>query len=221
MTKNEEDYLKAIYKLLDKKRVKDKLGTNVLAEELGVTPASANNMIKKLSAKGLVHYEKYGHIELSEEGKQKSIILIRKHRLWETFLHQTLGFNWTEVHEIAEQLEHIQSDLLIQRLDAFLGYPTLDPHGDVIPDAFGNFSVLSHIKLSEAKTGHVYTIVSVKDNSTDLLNLLESKGLVLGIELMLRKKSEFDQSLDIEINGNVQSISVKVADNLMVEEAKS
>ncbi|MBP6455146.1 MAG: metal-dependent transcriptional regulator [Chitinophagaceae bacterium] len=138
LSKNEEDYLKALFYLLEKNEG-DKIGNNQLAAYLNVSPASANNMLKKLKLKNLVQYEKYGKIEVTALGLRKAVFLVRKHRLWETFLHLTLNFNDEEVHEVAEQLEHIKSEKLIIELEKFLKFPSKDPHGETIPDISGKY----------------------------------------------------------------------------------
>ncbi len=143
LSKNEEDYLKAIFYLLEKNE-DDKIGNNQLATYLKVSPASANNMLKKLKLKNLVQYEKYGKITVTHLGFSKAVLLVRKHRLWETFLHLNLNFNDEEVHEVAEQLEHIKSEKLIIELEKFLGFPTTDPHGETIPDKNGTYFFEKH-----------------------------------------------------------------------------
>lgn len=135
----EENYLKGLFKLTIELGDKEEAGTNEIAAHLGVKPASVNDMLKKLKDKKLIQYERYGKSSLTKEGKKRAIEIVRKHRLWETFLHEKLAFNWDEVHEVAEQLEHIQSKKLIDKLDQFLEYPSIDPHGDPIPNAKGEW----------------------------------------------------------------------------------
>ncbi|MEO0066766.1 MAG: hypothetical protein RI983_2092 [Bacteroidota bacterium] len=135
----EENYLKGLFKLTIELGEKEEAGTNEIAAQLGVKPASVNDMLKKLKDKKLIQYERYGKSSLTKEGKKRAIEIVRKHRLWETFLHEKLDFNWDEVHEVAEQLEHIQSKKLIDKLDQFLEYPSIDPHGDPIPNAKGEW----------------------------------------------------------------------------------
>ena len=154
LTKNIEDYLKAIYYLIHEGG-HQKAGINQLAEFLGLSPASVSVMIKKMKEKQLVHYQKYGKIELTKMGHEIALRLIRKHRLWETFLHRHMNFSWDEVHEVAHQLEHIHSPKLIRELDNFLGNPQRDPHGDAIPDEEGNFLVVVKKSLSELEKGTV------------------------------------------------------------------
>ncbi len=149
LSKYEEDYLKALFHLTVERGTT--AGTNELADYLGVSPASVNGMLKKLKAKTLVKHEKYAKPSLTKQGKRVAIELIRKHRLWETFLYEKMNFTWDEVHEVAEQLEHIRSDKLIEELDKFLGFPRLDPHGDAIPDAKGKYEPVRKITLAEKK----------------------------------------------------------------------
>ena len=147
LTKSEEDYLKALFQLLIEDN-SEKVGNNQLAEYLKVSPASTNNMIKKLKTKNYVVSEKYGKLELTDEGRAIAVRLIRKHRLWETFLYNYLNFSWDEVHEVAEQLEHIKSYKLIDELDRFMDFPEKDPHGELIPNAKGEYKVIPKITLS-------------------------------------------------------------------------
>ena len=151
---------------------KAEAGTNELANWLGVKPASVNDMLKKLKEKKLVHYEKYGKISLTVEGRKKAIEVVRKHRLWETFLYEKLSFTWDEVHEVAEQLEHIQSAKLVDKLDEFLRFPLYDPHGDVIPNAKGELPVYHKKTLNEEEVGHHCTMVAVKDNSASFMPMM-------------------------------------------------
>jgi DtxR family Mn-dependent transcriptional regulator len=164
LTKSEEDYLKAIFQLL----IEDasvKVGNNQLADYLKVSPASTNNMIKKLKAKGYVVSEKYGKLDLTEGGKSVAVRLIRKHRLWETFLCNYLSFTWDEVHDVAEQLEHIKSRKLIDELDRFMDFPKKDPHGEMIPNANGEYSIVPKITLSSLSEGDVCQLIAVNDGS--------------------------------------------------------
>ena len=179
LSKNEEDYLKAIFHLtIDSNE--DKVGANKLAEYLNLSPASVNSMVKKLKAKKMVNYERYGKMELSEVGQLAALSLIRKHRLWEVFLVEKLNFTWDEVHEVAEHLEHIKSEKLVNELDAFLEFPTHDPHGDPIPDKDGKFNKIEKTALSHATVGMVYKCIGVEDSSTNFLQYLDSNSIGLG-----------------------------------------
>src|SRR5690606_39244400 len=144
-------------------------GTNQLAGRLNVRPATATDMLKKLRDKRLVNYERYGKVTLTDTGRDLAIAIVRKHRLWETFLFDKLGFSWDEVHDVAEQLEHIKSEKLVERLDKFLGFPQFDPHGDAIPTANGDYTTESRVLLADADEGGPYTVVAVKDNSPAFL----------------------------------------------------
>ena len=165
----EENYLKALFQLIHENRLKSEAGTNELALHLGLKPATVNDMLKKLKEKKLIDYQKYGKISLTKLGTKAGVEVLRKHRLWETFLYQKLGFTWDEVHQVAEQLEHIQSQKLIDSLDKFLDYPEFDPHGDVIPNANGEIKYQYRITLSEIDAGKKCKMVAVIDNSPTFL----------------------------------------------------
>ena len=215
LTKNEEDYLKALFHLVAGSE-DDKAGTNRLAEYLGVSPASVHGMLKKLKAKELVSYEKYGRLELTSLGEEHAIDLIRKHRLWETFLYQKMNFGWDEVHDVAEQLEHIRSDKLVRELDAFLGFPKFDPHGDVIPDASGKYKTQRKTTLAQMSVGTNCRIVAVKDTSVAFLKYVTKLGLELSSELTVAEIQEFDGSRSIVTDGKTISVSGKFAENVFV-----
>ncbi len=216
LTKSEEDYLKALFQVvIENEEVK--VGNNQLAEYLKVSPASANNMIKKLKTKKLVLSEKYGKLELSQEGKQIAVWLIRKHRLWETFLYKYMNFSWDEVHDVAEQLEHIKSAKLIDQLDKFMDYPRKDPHGDIIPDERGNFILTPKITLSHLKGGEKCKLVSVNDNSVAFLKYVSEIGLALSSEIVIEEVMEFDKSIRIRFNNKTETVSKKFANNIFVE----
>ncbi|RZL20212.1 MAG: metal-dependent transcriptional regulator, partial [Pedobacter sp.] len=173
----EENYLKTIYHL---SVVNNPVQTNAIAEKMQTKAASVTDMLKKLAEKELVDYVKYQGVSLTEGGKATAINIIRKHRLWEVFLVDKLGFKWDQVHEVAEELEHIKSTLLTERLDEFLDFPKVDPHGDPIPDKYGNFADLSFVKLSKLNTGDKGTITGVSEHSSAFLKHLEKLGLTLG-----------------------------------------
>lgn len=217
ITRHEEDYLKALFYLIVE-RGNEKAGTNMLAEYLNVTPASANSMLKKLRAKDLVAYEKYGKLELTAEGRNIATALVRKHRLWETFLQQYLNFSWDEVHEVAEQLEHIQSEKLEEELDKFLGHPKYDPHGAVIPNAHGEYRLPKRTLLSSLKAGARCRLVSVKDSSVEFLKYVTRIGLELSSEFRVDEILEFDRSMIISIDGKSVVVSKKFSDQVFVEE---
>ncbi len=215
-TQTEENYLKALYHIGKENNHKEGVGTNELAAHLAVKPATANDMLKKLKEKNLVTYEKYGKIFLSEAGKRIAIEIIRKHRLWETFLYEKLAFSWDEVHEVAEQLEHIQSTKLIEQLDKFLGYPEVDPHGDPIPDALGRMKQIKRQTLDKIPVGRTCKLVAVKDSSASFLKYALRLGLGLSSQITIVQKIAFDSSLEIEINGIRSTVSQKFAENLFV-----
>ncbi|HRG69550.1 MAG: metal-dependent transcriptional regulator [Saprospiraceae bacterium] len=198
-TQAEENYLKAIYKITQH-TADQTVSTKSIADELGTSSASVTDMIKKLTDKSLLSYEKYYGVSLTREGQKLAIMLLRKHRLWEVFLHDKLGFNWDEVHDVAEQLEHIQSYLLIERLDEFLGYPKFDPHGDPIPNENGNFTYRNQVSLSSVQeTGKKLTMLGVRRHQADFLKYLDSIHLKPGVQLTILSKQAYDQSLRLQI----------------------
>lgn len=212
----EENYLKVLLQLSIANGNPSKIGTNELAAHMGVKPATATDMLKKLKAKELIDYEKYGKISLTAEGKKSALEVLRKHRLWETFLYEKLEFTWDEVHEVAEQLEHINSQKLVSKLDKFLGYPEFDPHGDAIPDANGEIKVQSKKTLSEAEVGSTCLMVAVKDNSAPFLQYVVKVGLGLNNKIKVLAKQPFDATLEIEVNGKISYVSQKFAENIFI-----
>lgn len=215
LTYSEENYLKAIFHL--ERKFDQGANTNALAEKMKTKPSSVTDMVKKLADKKLVNYKKYQGTKLSQTGKETAIQVIRKHRLWEVFLVEKLDFSWDEVHEIAEQLEHIKSDKLIQRLDQFLGHPKRDPHGDPIPNEKGNFTVYDNRLLSELDIGKSGICMGVKDSSPDFLRYLDKINISLGEEIRVIEKESFDHSLRIEINEEYHTISNITANNLYIK----
>ena len=211
----EENYLKALYKLGGKS---SDVQTNALAEELNTKASSVTDMMKKLAEKKLVNYEPYKGVSLSNEGYQVAIYIVRKHRLWEVFLVEKLAFKWDEVHEIAEQLEHINSSELIEKLDKFLDYPKFDPHGDPIPDKDGKIFQHLEITLSQLEKNEKGIVVGVKEHSKAYLNYLDNLNLVLGSEVFIEDKVEFDSSMKVKINNReVVSISNQATKNLYIK----
>ncbi len=215
----EENYLKAIYHLMTESD--GAVTTNAIAESMNTRAASVTDMLKKLSAKKLIDYKKYYGVSMTQHGEKAALEVIRKHRLWETFLVEKLNFAWDQVHEVAEQLEHIHSPLLIQRIDALLGYPTHDPHGDPIPSEQGEITEQSHILLSELKSGSSAHIVAVNDSSPDFLRYLDRIGISIGSSVRILEKVSFDASLELEIGPERKSVFVskEVSDNLWVTKA--
>ena len=215
MTFSEENYLKTIYHLAT---ISDsEVSTNAIAEMMETKASSVTDMLKKLSEKDLVHYKKYQGVSLTEKGKLIAKMIVRIHRLWEVFLVHKLDFSWDEVHDIAEQLEHIKSEQLINRLDDFLGNPTEDPHGDPIPDANGQIVKTEKQLLSELLENQNGICVGVKDTSSEFLKYLDKQGISLGSKIEIMGKESFDLSLKIRLNSRELTISNKIASNLFVK----
>lgn len=214
MTLAEEDYIKAIFQL--KQEGKNKILTNDIAAKLGTKASSVTDMFKKLEKKNLIHYERYQGVWLNDEGEKAALKLIRKHRLWETFLVKTLGFGWESVHNIAEQLEHVDSDELIERLDNYLGNPAFDPHGEPIPIEKGKFREAKSQRLSEVEPGDEYILDAVAQPDDEFLKYLNKIDLLIGTTLKINKKETYDQSLEIEVHHQTHLISNATATNLKV-----
>ncbi len=212
----EENYLKAIYMLQEKGS--DKINTNSIAFALDTKPASVTDMLQKLAEKKLLNYERYQGVSLTASGKRSAVSVIRKHRLWELFLVTKLGFSWDEVHEIAEQLEHIQSEQLVKKLYSYLGKPKWDPHGDPIPDENGNFHTMNTFPLSSAGKNDRLIISGVMDHRTDFLQYLDKNSLSLGKIISVKDITDYDQSMQVSIDGSksVKHISADVAKNILV-----
>jgi DtxR family Mn-dependent transcriptional regulator len=219
VSQTEENYLKAIFKTCEK--TEKSASTNAIAKEMQTSAASVTDMVKRLSEKKLIAYEKYKGVTLTIAGNKIATNLVRKHRLWEVFLVDKLNFSWDEVHEIAEQLEHIQSSELVKRLDQFLGIPKFDPHGDPIPDADGNFTFRKQVLLSELPLETEGVVVGVQEHSTQFLQYLDKMNLGLGATIKVIEKFEYDESLKVEINQQTTFVlSNKVSQNLFVQEKK-
>lgn len=214
-TQSEENYIKAIYHLgsFSKKGI----STNAIAEKLETKASSVTDMVKKLSEKKLVSYVKYQGVTLTDFGKKIAVGVIRKHRLWEVFLVNTLNFSWDEVHEVAEQLEHIESPKLIDELDAFLGHPKRDPHGDPIPDKDGNLQFIEKNLLATLDEGEKGICVGVEDSSSEFLRFLDKQEIALGKHIEVLEKEPFDGSFLIKLNDKKLSISNKIANNLYIQ----
>ncbi len=213
---SEENYLKAILHL--QKTSKSGVNTNALAKEMQTKASSVTDMVKKLSEKDLVIYKKYQGVYLSDSGRKTALQIVRKHRLWEVFLVDKLSFSWDEVHEVAEQLEHIKSDKLITELDKFLEYPKRDPHGDPIPDAKGDFHVANKTLLSNLSKGERGTLVGVKDTSSEFLKYLDKNNIALGKTIEVLDKEEFDESMLIQTEGKSLRVSPLVAVNIYIKQ---
>ena len=213
---SKENHLKAIFHLQNEQGI---VTTNALAAALQTRAASVTDMLKKLKEQKLLIYERYKGFKLNNEGKKAAIQVIRKHRLWEYFLVKKLQFGWDEVHEIAEELEHISSKKLVDRLDAFLDFPDTDPHGDPIPDSQGRFSQCRQISLSELPLNKIVQVSGIARQTTEMLELLQHKHIRLGTRLEVRKKFPFDDSLEVKIrNRPTITISAQVAKSVMVRE---
>jgi len=210
----EENYLKAIYHLSEAGAVS--VLTNDLAKAMKTKAASATDMVKKLSVKKFISYKKYYGVNLTAKGKTEALSVIRKHRLWETFLVQQLGFAWDEVHEVAEQLEHIQSKTLIEKLDSFLGFPKTDPHGDPIPDHNGKIHQQNTIACNELTEGQQAVIAAVKDSEAALLKLLDKIGAHPGKKIKIVSREKFDESSEAILDGRKVFLSKEVSKNLLV-----
>ena len=212
---SEENYLKTIYHL--EQAYKEGVSTNALAEGMDTKASSVTDMIKKLSEKSLVKYRKYQGVKLSESGRKTAVEIIRKHRLWEVFLVEKLDFSWDEVHEVAEQLEHIKSEKLIRELDKFLEYPSRDPHGDPIPNAEGKFVVSNQTLLAELQKGDSGIFVGVKDSSAEFLRYLDKIQVSLGKTIKVIDKEAYDRSMMVEVDGLKINISQEVSNNLHIK----
>lgn len=216
ISRTEENYLKAIFQLCEQSD--NPASTNAIAQVMQTAAASVTDMIKKLSKKKLIHYQKHKGVRLTEEGNQLATNLIRKHRLWETFLVEKLQFSWEEVHEIAEELEHVQAEKLINRLDDYLGNPKFDPHGDPIPDAKGNFTFRKQIALTDLSIGQEGILVGVQDDTTPFLQYLNKMNLSLGTKIKMLERFEYDGSTKILLDENKElTLTHKVCMNLYVK----
>jgi Mn-dependent transcriptional regulator len=212
----EENYLKAIYSLSERNESFD-TSTNEIAERIKTKPPTVSDMLRKLTEKKLISYEKYKRVRLTKAGKQVAILVIRKHRLWEVFLHDKLEFAWDEVHEVAEQLEHIHSEQLILRLEKYLRFPKYDPHGDPIPSADGELNAVKRTILSEVAEGKACQVVGVKDSSTLFLQYLQQINIGIGTKIKVIEKIAFDGSLKISLKkGQQLSVSKKFCENVLV-----
>ncbi len=215
MTHSEENYLKTIFHL--GRNGKGPVSTNAIAEQMETKPSSVTDMVKKLSDKGLVNYKKYQGVSLTPVGTKTALSIIRKHRLWEVFLVKKLHFTWDEVHEVAEQLEHIKSEKLIDQLDELLEFPKFDPHGDPIPTKNGEFTEPKKQLLSQLPISTQGVCVGVKDSSATFLKFLDRNKIALGNLIEIMDKEEFDDSLHIKVDGEKMHISHQIASNLYVK----
>lgn len=211
----EENYLKAIYKLQETNG--EVVATSALAQVMGVHAPSVTDMLKRIAGKKLVTYQKSRGVKLTDKGRKVAVGIIRNHRLWEVFLVDKLGYKWDEVHDLAEQLEHIHSEDLVNKLDAYLGYPKSDPHGDPIPDKNGVIPKVKSVLLSSLREGDQATFTGVTDHSTAFLNYLDKAGILLGDTIKIKGIEEYDQSYTLQLKGRRDVvISLKVANSLLV-----
>lgn len=214
---SEENYLKAIFSLGGNESA---VSTRAIAQQLSAKDSSVTDMVKKLAAKGLLDYVRYKGVHLTELGLKSALVVIRRHRLWEVFLVRKLNFTWDEVHDIAEQLEHIQSPKLLNRLDEFLDFPEADPHGDPIPNQFGEMPQQTRMLLTDAACGTTFIIVRVKDDSPEFLQYLDATGIGIGDTVTPIQRIAYDDSLKMELDGKGPvHVSRKVSDQILVAEA--
>lgn len=211
----EENYIKAIYKLSE--AGDGSVSTNAIAEAMQTKAASVTDMLRRLNEKDIINYVKYRGVTLTDLGRKTALQLVRKHRLWEVFLVDKLKFNWDEVHEVAEELEHITSELMIRRLDEFLGYPKYDPHGDPIPTEDGHMVIKQQVLLAELNPGEAGLVMGVKDSQPLFLQYLDKVGIYLGAKIKVTDKVPYDNSLEINIDNKKQlSISSEVSKNIFI-----
>jgi DtxR family Mn-dependent transcriptional regulator len=214
----EENYLKAIYKIAEKD--KKPAGTNAIAGEMATSAASVTDMLKRLAEKGLINYQKYKGVNLSPKGSRLATNLIRKHRLWESFLVEKLGFTWDKIHDIAEQMEHIKSEELVKKLDEFLDFPKFDPHGDPIPNAEGKFTLRVQILLSLLRKEDNAIVIGVKEHDNDFLRFLNSKNIQLGTHVQIIEKNDYDKSMTVIIEDKEVVLTEKVTRQIFVKKLK-
>jgi len=214
-TISKENYLKTIYQRAQTNN--EPVTTSYVASKLEVSNAATSEMAKKLSDDGLISHEKYKGIELTDNGREIALQIIRRHRLWELFLIKVLGLSWGEVHDEAEMLEHSTSELLINTIDDYLGNPKFDPHGSPIPDRFGNLPVTpAIIALTKCRTGKKYRIAKINDKSSELMNYFSRLGLELEKEIAIEDRLEFDNSITLSIDNRIHSLSEKICENVYV-----
>ena len=215
-TETVENYLKTIYHLSAGNTAV--VSNKQLAEKLNVIPATVTEAVKKMHDLKLVIYEKSYGTRLTSVGAKQALGIVRRHRIWETYLATELGFGWDEVHAIAEELEHVKNDKLINKLSEKLGHPNFDPHGDPIPDEKGKFKKSNFIKLSEAKAQKEYRIMGVSDHSTTFLKYLEKYKLVIGTVIKVKSIEEFDHSYILLREKSETNLSAKASECIIVEE---
>ncbi|TXE02806.1 metal-dependent transcriptional regulator [Algoriphagus aquimarinus] len=214
-SQTEENYLKSLFNLANEK---GEVNISELASQMQVSMPTVNSMVKTLQKNGWLIYEKYKPVTLTPEGKKDAALVIRKHRLTEMFLVNKMGFGWEEVHEIAEQVEHIHAPKFFERMDEMMGYPTIDPHGSPIPDKLGRIQEINYLSLSDCKAGQLVKLAGLTNSSTEFLEFLNGRNLSLGIELTIRSKEAYDQSIVVSyLNHNSETLSEKVCEKLLVK----
>lgn len=211
----EENYLKCIFK--HHEQVQEPVSTNTIADDMQTKASSVTDMLKRLAEKKLILYKKYKGVRLTQVGEEAAKSLIRRHRLWESFLVKKLSFTWDEVHEIAEELEHVRSPKLTDKLDQFLGYPKFDPHGDPIPDKEGNIQHRTQIPLTDLKTGETGFITGIKDSSKAFLQFLDAQEIQLGSEIQVLEIYDYDKSRMVQAGDKKRTLSHQVTKNLYVK----
>ncbi|MBC7426741.1 MAG: metal-dependent transcriptional regulator [Bacteroidia bacterium] len=210
----EENYLKALFNLANEK---GEVSVNDLSKSLEIKMPTVNSMMKKLSEKNLVHYESYKPLKLTDLGRKESALIIRKHRLTEMFLVEKMGFGWEQVHEIAEQVEHIQSPLLFDKMDKLLGFPKIDPHGSPIPDKNGKIQGMDYVKLSTCIASETITLAAITHSSNEFLKFLNSRDLSLGVKIKIRSVESFDGSMTVSYGKRTsETLSHVVCEKLLV-----
>jgi DtxR family Mn-dependent transcriptional regulator len=212
-TISEENYIKTIFHIQARQ---GKVSTNALAEQLQTKPASVTDMMKKLSSKKLLNYKPYHGFTLSQEGKKIALFIIRRHRLWEYFLSNKLNFSWNEIHNLADELEHVSSRKLIDRLDEYLGFPSFDPHGDPIPDSKGKMKNINKVNLTKIRPNQQVEVCQVTNQTNELLELLQHKNIGIGTKLEVKRLFDFDLSLELKIKDSTVTISDQLARNIFV-----
>lgn len=216
LSQTEENYLKAVFSL-SRKAGAGGVSTKAIAQMMETKAASVTDMMQRLNEKGFINYKKYQGVTLTKAGRQVAVSTVRKHRLWEVFLVEKLHFKWDEVHELAEQLEHIRSTDLTDRLDAFLGYPNFDPHGDPIPDKEGVFPTQTRNELAGYKTGQKVVVTGVRDTAPEFLQWLEKQNIRLGTHLQIENVMAFDRSMEVSFTEGHLSLSEVMTQNLLVK----
>ena len=212
---SEENYLKTLFKLESKGDAK--VNNVALAKALGLNPATVLEMVRKLASRKLLHVQKDKSIQLTDKGKKEALLTVRRHRLWEVFLVEKLNYNWDQVHELAEQLEHIEAKDLSERLEVFLNHPSFDPHGDPIPDKNGKIRNRTSIPLASCVAGHSYTVINLADTSDAFLEYLGKMNIKPGTKIRLKERQGYDHSCLVEINKKIYHLSEKAAGNIMVQ----